>query len=60
MAYTKQKRFENFAYMTVMKTVLETELTPEEMSSPFLEDVCPDTKINLKNHIESLSKLMTS
>lgn len=60
MAYTKQKRFENFAYMTVMKTVLETELTPEEMNSPFLEDVCPDTKINLKNHIESLSKLMTS
>jgi len=60
MAYTKQKRFENFAYMTVMKTVLESELTPEEMNSPFLEDVCPDTKINLKNHIESLSKLMIS
>ena len=60
MAYTKQKRFENFAYMTVMKTVLESELTPEEINSPFLEDVCPDTKINLKNHIESLSKLMIS
>lgn len=60
MAYTKQKRFEDFAYMTVMKTVLETELNTEEINSPFLEDVCPDTKINLKNHIESLSKLMNS
>lgn len=60
MAYTKEKRFQNFAYTSVMKTVLESELTPEELDSPFLEDVCPDTKINIKNHIVSLSKLMES
>lgn len=60
MAYSKQKRFSNFAYTSIMKTVLESELSSEELNSPFLEDVCPDTKINLKNHIDSLNKLMNS
>ena len=58
MAYTKERRFDNFAYESVMNTVLESELTTEELNSPFLEDVCPNTKINLKNHVDSLYKLM--
>ena len=58
MAYTKKQRFDNFAYTSVMKTILENELTPDELNSPFLEDVCEDTKINLKNHTDSLYKLM--
>ena len=58
MAYSKQKRFNNFAYESVMDTILKAELTQEEMNSPFLEDVCPNTKINLKNHTDSLAKFM--
>lgn len=58
MAYSKQKRFNNFHYIYIMKTILESELTQEELNSPFLEDVCPDTKINLKNHVDSLNKLV--
>ena len=58
MAYSKTKRFNNFAYTSVMKTLLESELTLDELKSPFMEDVCPDPKINLKNHIDSLTRLM--
>jgi hypothetical protein len=58
MAYTKKQRFDNFAYESIMKTLLEAELTPSELDSPFLEDVCPNTRINLKNHTDSLFNLM--
>lgn len=58
MAYTKKQRFNNFAYESIMKTLLEAELTPSELDSPFLEDVCPNTRINLKNHTDSLFNLM--
>lgn len=60
MAYTKDKRFENFAYEFIMNDVLNEELTEEEKKSPFMEDVCPDTKINLKNHVNSMINFMNN
>jgi hypothetical protein len=58
MAYTKEKRFEKFAYETIMQTVLQSELPQEILDSPFLEDVCPNTKINPKHYVEEIVNLL--
>jgi len=58
MAYTKKQRFEKFAYETIMQTVLQSELSQEELDSPFLEDVCPNTKINPKHYVEEIVELL--
>ena len=57
MAYTKHQRFEKFAYESIMETIIQSEMSKEELESPFMEDVCPKTKINTKNYSEEISKL---
>lgn len=57
MAYTKHQRFEKFAYETIIETIIQSELSEKELESPFLEDVCPKTKINIKNYSTELNQL---
>ena len=58
MAYSK--KFIDFAYTTIMNDVLKKELSNEELSSPFLEDVCPDPKISISKNLKDIQQLILS